>query len=84
MVDARRAAQLSELDALQQARARLFLLLDGLTDHCDTQTFCDVLADVATLHAQHSRLSAADRARWQQLADAAQLCLGSSPAACLV
>lgn len=59
---------ISELDALQSARARLFLHLDLLTDMADVVTFVDTLADVATLHAQAGG-SKHRRAQWRRLAD---------------
>jgi len=71
MFDSRILTLLSEAHAEQQARARLWLLLDMLTDMSDARTFCDVLADVATLHAQHRCLKVSDRARWRSLAESA-------------
>lgn len=69
MNSARIRALLSELDALQSARARLFLHLDLLTDMCDLAAFVDTLADVATLHAKTDR-SNRRRQEWRRLAEA--------------
>ena len=70
MSDGRTRTLLSELDALQSARARLFIRLDLLTDMAGVITFVDTLADVATLHAKTNR-SKSRRAQWRRLADAA-------------
>jgi hypothetical protein len=50
--DTRTRALLSELDDLQSARSRVFTHMLLLTDMVDPQAFCDVLADVAALHAR--------------------------------
>jgi hypothetical protein len=74
MIDPRLRELLTQADAEQQTRARLYLMLTFLTDPCDTRAFCDVLADVATLRADLGRLTAEDRERWRQLAAAAHAC----------
>jgi hypothetical protein len=69
MLSPRARALMSEADALQQARARLYQRLDELTDLCDVISFVDTLADVAMLHAKTNR-SKPRREQWGRLADA--------------
>lgn len=68
MMDPRELAILHDAHDLQQARDRLFLRLDALSDMCDARAFLHVLADVAAVHARYKPLSAKDRALWGSLA----------------
>lgn len=77
--NARIRALLSEADAQQQARARLYQRLDQLVDLCDVRTFVDVLADVAALQ---SRLGSPARAReWGLLREFLEEFLRENPPA---
>lgn len=65
--DQRIRTLISELDAIQSARARLFLHLSLVADLTDVRGFVESLADVATTRAR-SR-SSKERHEWQRFAD---------------
>jgi hypothetical protein len=75
--DKRIRAILSEADAQQAERARLYQRLDQLTDMCDVRTFVDVLADVATMHARLG--SPKQRREWDRLAEELEAYLKPAP-----
>jgi hypothetical protein len=79
MLDDRTRRLVSEADAQQSARARLYQRLDQLVDMCDARTFVDVLLDVATLQARPGRSNGARE--WGKLRDALEEFLKENPPA---
>jgi hypothetical protein len=80
--NARIRTLLSEADALQGARARLYIHLDLMLDMCDgdARVFVDVFIDVATLQARHN--STRTRAwEWVRLRKALKTFLEANPPA---
>jgi hypothetical protein len=63
------------LNRQQQARAKLFTALYGLSVTVSARDFLDTFTDVASLLAGHAPLDE-DRADWQCVTGALQLCLG--------